>query len=149
MGTDLVAINLQRGRDHGLPSYDHFRRVCNVGDASSFADLRSNIKPEVNDFLYFIIFFLHRKFTVTFKRSTSRPTKVQSPLSFLWIYVLFIQLEGHLAMKQFERGGVRRKVKKRLLNDSNNLEASDLGFSSIISLFTGNSIQIWLFGITC
>jgi hypothetical protein len=57
MGTDLVAINLQRGRDHGLPSYVHFRRVCNVGDASSFADLRSNIKPEVNDFLVFIIFF--------------------------------------------------------------------------------------------
>ena len=45
-GIDLIAINLQRGRDHGLPGYAHFRRICNVGEAKSFSDLTSNIKPE-------------------------------------------------------------------------------------------------------
>jgi len=45
-GIDLIAINLQRGRDHGLPGYVHFRRLCKVGDAKSFKDLASNIKPE-------------------------------------------------------------------------------------------------------
>ena len=46
-GLDLIALNIQRGRDHGLPGYVEFRRLCEVGNSNSFDDLRSNMSPQV------------------------------------------------------------------------------------------------------
>ena len=37
-GFDLVALNIQRGRDHGIPSYNEFREKLGLGRVSSFSD---------------------------------------------------------------------------------------------------------------
>ena len=50
LGLDLVALNIQRGRDHGLPGYTEYRKICSVGTGSSFEELSSNISPKVIHF---------------------------------------------------------------------------------------------------
>ena len=44
-GLDLVAINIQRGRDHGLPGYNAYREICTGQRATEWSDLRSSILP--------------------------------------------------------------------------------------------------------
>lgn len=38
-GMDLVTINIQRGRDHGIPGYNFFRQACGLSKIQSFRQL--------------------------------------------------------------------------------------------------------------
>lgn len=47
LGQDLVAKDIQRGRDMGIPSYNHFRALCGLPKAATFDDLRDVMDEEV------------------------------------------------------------------------------------------------------
>jgi peroxidase len=44
---DLVSANINRGRDHGLPSYNSYREMCGFTRAQKFDDL-VDIMPREN-----------------------------------------------------------------------------------------------------
>lgn len=52
-GTDLLSLDIQRGRDHGIPAYVHFRKYCNLSEVLSFKDLGNVVVQPVR------FFFLH------------------------------------------------------------------------------------------
>ncbi|GBM89563.1 Peroxidasin [Araneus ventricosus] len=48
-GLDLFSINVQRGRDHGLPPYTKWREVCGLPKVNDYSDLRHYLPEHVID----------------------------------------------------------------------------------------------------
>ena len=46
-GGDLVAFNVWRGRDHGLPGYNTYRQLCGMKKVKGFSELNDVFTPDV------------------------------------------------------------------------------------------------------
>lgn len=46
VGLDLVSLNIQRGRDHGLPAYTEWRRYCRLPAADTWQEMAAAVDSE-------------------------------------------------------------------------------------------------------
>ena len=44
-GLDLVSLNIQRGRDHGLPGYSVWRKYCHLPSADTWDEMEKLLDP--------------------------------------------------------------------------------------------------------
>ncbi|XP_061169378.1 chorion peroxidase-like [Saccostrea echinata] len=47
-GNDLISTNINRGRDHGVPGYMEYRRMCKLPTSDSFCGLTDHTKDVIN-----------------------------------------------------------------------------------------------------
>lgn len=101
-GIDLIALNVQRARDHGIPSYNNYRALCNLKRASNWDDLSREIPSEVINRL--------KRIYPTVDDIDLFPGKMEVNLSFMRKFVKLFLLRRHVgtsAAGRFGRPNIR------------------------------------------
>lgn len=96
-GIDLIALNVQRARDHGIPSYNNYRALCNLKRASNWDDLSREIPSEVINRL--------KRIYPTVDDIDLFPGKMEVNLSFMRKFVKLFLLRRHVGTSVAGRFG--------------------------------------------
>ena len=65
-GFDLFALNIQRGRDHGLAPYIQWREICNLPPVNDWLELEKEMRPSSFVVLKQIYQLIDRYRTITY-----------------------------------------------------------------------------------
>jgi len=118
-GFDLASLNIQRGRDHGLPSYNDMREAVGLGRVNSFSDINSD--PEIQSRLEEVYDSVDN-IDIWIGGLSEKPLN-NSHLGELFSTLLVIQFES---LRDGDRFWFERTLSKRDLDMIQNTRLSDI-----------------------